>query len=141
MEQAEYRMPATGEGWRHYKGGLYTIVGLANDQGTGVPLVVYTDYCHGLVQLPPLYVRPLAEFLAEFPADVQQIGVKTQFVQRFKFERDVGEDDLCPYIRPRREPREPCEYCGPGVRTGLPGNACENCMNTGLKNPTAEDLR
>lgn len=28
-----------------------------------------------------------------------------------------------------------CEYCGPGVRTGLPGNACENCMNTGLKNP------
>lgn len=35
---------------------------------------------------------------------------------------------------------EPCEYCGPGKSTGLPGNACENCMNTGLKNPTAEDL-
>lgn len=34
--------------------------------------------------------------------------------------------------------REPCEYCGPGKSTGLPGNACENCMNTGLKNPTAE---
>lgn len=29
----------------------------------------------------------------------------------------------------------PCEYCGPGIRTGLPGNACENCMNTGLKYP------
>jgi hypothetical protein len=30
---------------------------------------------------------------------------------------------------------EPCEYCGGGKRTGLPGNACENCMNTGLKYP------
>lgn len=30
---------------------------------------------------------------------------------------------------------EPCEYCGDGKRTGLPGNACENCMNTGLKYP------
>lgn len=28
-----------------------------------------------------------------------------------------------------------CEYCGPGILTGLPGNACENCMNTGLKYP------
>lgn len=31
----------------------------------------------------------------------------------------------------------PCTYCGPGMRTGLPGNACENCMNTGLANPGA----
>ncbi len=30
-----------------------------------------------------------------------------------------------------------CRYCGPGVRTGLPGNACENCMGTGLNNPAA----
>ncbi len=37
--------------------------------------------------------------------------------------------------------RELCEYCGPCKSTGLPGNACENCMNTGLKNPTAEDLK
>jgi hypothetical protein len=36
---------------------------------------------------------------------------------------------------------EPCDYCGPGKRTGLPSNACENCLNTGLKNPTAENLR
>lgn len=28
---------------------------------------------------------------------------------------------------------EPCENCGPGIYTGLPGNACENCLNTGLK--------
>lgn len=39
------------------------------------------------------------------------------------------------------EYREPCEYCGPGKLTGLPGNACENCMNTGLKYPTPEDLK
>lgn len=37
--------------------------------------------------------------------------------------------------------REPCAYCGDGKRTGLPGNACENCMNTGYANPTAEDLK
>lgn len=28
-----------------------------------------------------------------------------------------------------------CEYCDDGTLTGLPGNACENCMNTGLKYP------
>ena len=31
--------------------------------------------------------------------------------------------------------QEPCDYCGRGKYTGLPGNACENCMNTGLKYP------
>lgn len=31
---------------------------------------------------------------------------------------------------------EPCPYCSGGKRTGLPGNACENCMNTGLKYPS-----
>lgn len=25
-----------------------------------------------------------------------------------------------------------CTYCGDGKHTGLPGNSCENCMNTGL---------
>jgi hypothetical protein len=105
MEQAEYRMPATGEGWRHYKGGLYTIVGLANDQGNGEPLVVYTDFRHPLGQLPALYVRPLAEFIAEFPTAAQRLGERTRYVSRFKFERDVGDDDRCPFIRQRYQPR------------------------------------
>jgi len=35
-------------------------------------------------------------------------------------------------------PDEPCEYCGDGKFTGLPSNACENCMNTGLKYPKAK---
>lgn len=25
-----------------------------------------------------------------------------------------------------------CPYCGQGKYTGLPSNACENCMNTGF---------
>lgn len=29
----------------------------------------------------------------------------------------------------------PCDYCGNGKSTGLPGNACENCMNSGLRYP------
>jgi hypothetical protein len=39
-----------------------------------------------------------------------------------------------------RGERAPCDYCGDGKRTGLPGNACENCMNQGLAYPTAADL-
>lgn len=27
----------------------------------------------------------------------------------------------------------PCRYCQNGQYTGLPGNACENCMNTGVE--------
>jgi hypothetical protein len=38
---------------------------------------------------------------------------------------------------PAVAPSQPelCPYCSDGKRTGLPGNACENCMNTGLKYP------
>jgi hypothetical protein len=34
---------------------------------------------------------------------------------------------------------EHCEYCSNGKRTGLPNNACENCMNTGLKHPMGKN--
>lgn len=27
-------------------------------------------------------------------------------------------------------PAKPCPYCTGSARTGLPDNACENCMNT-----------
>jgi hypothetical protein len=33
-----------------------------------------------------------------------------------------------------------CEYCGDGKHTGLPGNACENCINTGYKYPHCAEL-
>lgn len=36
---------------------------------------------------------------------------------------------------------EACEYCGPGRHTGLPGNACENCMNTGSRIPDKVQAR
>lgn len=32
----------------------------------------------------------------------------------------------------------PCEYCI-GKYTGLPGNACENCMNTGMRYPELDE--
>jgi hypothetical protein len=35
----------------------------------------------------------------------------------------------------------PCRYCGPGKYTGLPGNACENCMNTGTEEADPLSLR
>lgn len=28
---------------------------------------------------------------------------------------------------------EPCTYCSDGKITGLPNNACENCLNTGYQ--------
>jgi hypothetical protein len=34
--------------------------------------------------------------------------------------------------------KEPCQYCQ--NYTGLPGGACENCMNTGLRYPTMYEL-
>lgn len=47
-------------------------------------------------------------------------------------------DEIEPILRRAfREHPQPCRYCGPGVRTGLPGNACENCMGTGLHDPAA----
>jgi hypothetical protein len=33
-----------------------------------------------------------------------------------------------------------CEYCGDGKHTGLPNNACENCMNSGYAHPDRAEL-
>ncbi len=91
-EQSEMRMPSTGEGWRHYKGDLYTIVGKAVDH-EGNPLVVYCNYGWSLAQLPMLFVRPLSNFLEE-------VGdLKDSYVgPRFKFEREPW-DEKCPFIK------------------------------------------
>lgn len=93
MEQREFRMPATGEGWRHYKGGLYTIVGMANE-ASGLPMVVYTHYRWSLIQLPPLFVRGLSDFLTEVKL------ADEPFAPRFQFERERGADPDCPFIHP-----------------------------------------
>lgn len=92
MGQAENRIPATGESWRHYKGGpssLYTIIGIGRD-ADGFMNVIYTEYRYTLTGYPPLYVQLLGRFLQ----DVEN------GVPRFKFEREVGDDDICPFIRP-----------------------------------------
>jgi hypothetical protein len=61
--EAETRLPKRGEGWRHYKGGLYEIVGTGHDTETGRAVVIYTDYGWELVQAPNLWSRPLDVFL------------------------------------------------------------------------------
>ncbi len=88
MEQREFKMPATGEGWRHYKGGLYTIIGMARDEN-GDAYVVYTDYGWSLVQLAPIYTQPLGRF-------VQEVENNNP---RFRYEREPGTDKMCPFIR------------------------------------------
>lgn len=56
MEQADFRIPKTGEGWRHYKGALYTIVGVGHD-ADGFTNVIYTEYRWSNVHLPAIYVQ------------------------------------------------------------------------------------
>lgn len=101
MEQRNFKMPATGEAWRYYKGGhksLYTIVGMAvDDEGNAV--VVYTPYGWSLVQLPPLFTQSLGRF-------VQQVGHDKP---RFQFERESGGDTACPFIRPTSTPATQAE--------------------------------
>jgi hypothetical protein len=54
-----------------------------------------------------------------------------------RFDRSAWLWRLLPAGQEHLAKLDACEYCGPGKSTGLPGNACENCMN---KN-TAEDLK
>lgn len=39
-----------------------------------------------------------------------------------------------------RPARPVCPYCSDGKYTGLPGGACENCMNTGYADVGPDDL-
>jgi hypothetical protein len=98
-EQRHFRMPATGEAWRHYKVGpasLYTIVGLARDD-KGDAVVVYTPYGWRLAQLPPLYTQPLGRFLQELDMGIDPYDSREKIrKQRFEFEREPGE--RCAYI-------------------------------------------
>lgn len=97
MNQSDHRIPKSGEGWRHYKGGhdsLYTIVGMSHN-ADGIPTVVYTPYRCSTTELPPLYDQPIDRFL-------QVIGYKgstTGFVQRFTKEREIGDDTINPFVR------------------------------------------
>lgn len=47
--------PMPGERWKHYKGGVYEIITLANHSETQEPLVIYKSIPFGSV-----YARPLS---------------------------------------------------------------------------------
>lgn len=60
--------PAPGR-YRHYKGGLYTVIGTARHSETGELLVVYRpEYGEGA-----LWVRPLAMFLESVVVDSRKV--------------------------------------------------------------------
>jgi hypothetical protein len=100
MEQRDFRMPATGEAWRHYKGGLYTVVGMGQD-ADGQAVVVYTEFRWSLVQGPPLYVRFLGDFVRQIEIKGGSVLDKSIMRPRFTFDRDPGCDERCPFIRDR----------------------------------------
>jgi hypothetical protein len=64
--------PEIGPVYRHYKGGLYTIITLANHTETGEPMVVYKSELFGSV-----YVRPLSMWF-------ERVKDGDDDVQRFK---------------------------------------------------------
>lgn len=49
------RYPMPGERWKHYKGGVYEVITLANQSETKEPLVIYKSIPFGSV-----YARPLS---------------------------------------------------------------------------------
>lgn len=51
-------IPVPGQTWRHWKGGLYTIVALAHEEATGDVVVVYQSDA-----LLTQWARPLSAFL------------------------------------------------------------------------------
>lgn len=41
--------------WRHYKGGLYRVTGLARHHENGKPMVIYVSLKYGTVNVRPMY--------------------------------------------------------------------------------------
>jgi hypothetical protein len=101
MIQSDFRMPATGEAWRHYKGGLYTIIGMGQD-AEGDAVVVYTDYRWGLIQLPAIYVRDLGSFMKQVETGKDRVTSKSVMEPRFRFDREREADEICPFLHPEK---------------------------------------
>jgi hypothetical protein len=75
---APERIPMAGEKWRHYKGGLYTIVMLVRDEATSATLVIYEG------EDGRRWSRAAADFLEVGPFDDGQYdAVRAHTVYRF----------------------------------------------------------
>ena len=71
-EQADIRMPATGDCWRdEHRAELVTIIGIAHEVDSGAPMVVFTEY-YAMGDRPAISVLPLGAFLSRDPYAVGQ---------------------------------------------------------------------
>lgn len=78
MDMTTRGLPVAGEFYRHFKGNLYQIIGIAYDEATMMQLVVY----QALYGEYRWYVRPAAEFLS--PVDKEKYPESTA---EYRFER------------------------------------------------------
>ena len=60
----EFRWPAEGSRWRHYKGGIYMIVGCATEESSLQAVVVYRSELTGYV-----WTRPMSDFFGMIKQD------------------------------------------------------------------------
>ncbi|WP_080875561.1 DUF1653 domain-containing protein [Oceanobacillus timonensis] len=64
--------------YRHFKGGLYYVIGIAGDHETFDEFVVY----HSIEGDCEMFIRPINDFLSEVPN-----GRENPTMQKYRFER------------------------------------------------------
>lgn len=93
----------------------------------------------GLTVPPDLPIKSVLEIGDKLRAGTMEIALPDAVLDHenaTQWHEELNSQMLAAYeAEAERRLAEPCPYCPDGSRTGLPGNACENCMNTGLKYP------